>query len=73
LIAEGRADLHPRFTPTSQWDTAAGDAVLRAAGGRVVTMDGMLLAYGGRTPSGAMTENPPLIALGGVAFRPPAA
>ena len=35
LVAEGRADLYPRFGPTSEWDTAAGDAVLRAAGGRV--------------------------------------
>ncbi|MDT7934582.1 MAG: 3'(2'),5'-bisphosphate nucleotidase CysQ [Sphingomonadaceae bacterium] len=32
-LAEGRADLYPRFSPTSEWDTAAGDAILRAAGG----------------------------------------
>lgn len=46
LVAEGRADLYPRFGPTSEWDTAAGHAVLRAAGGRVHTFDGAELAYG---------------------------
>jgi 3'(2'), 5'-bisphosphate nucleotidase len=35
LVAEGKADLYPRFGPTSEWDTAAGHAVLRAAGGHV--------------------------------------
>lgn len=46
LLAEGVADLYPRFGRTMEWDTAAGDAVLRAAGG--VTMDsaGAPLAYG---------------------------
>ena len=33
VIAEGEADVYPRFAPTMEWDTAAGDAVLRAAGG----------------------------------------
>ena len=33
LVAEGQADVYPRFGPTMEWDTAAGDAVLRAAGG----------------------------------------
>ena len=32
LVAEGRADVYPRFAPTMEWDTAAGDAVARAAG-----------------------------------------
>lgn len=36
LIAEGEADLYPRFGPTSEWDTAAGQAVLEAAGGQVL-------------------------------------
>ncbi|MCW5695970.1 MAG: 3'(2'),5'-bisphosphate nucleotidase CysQ [Bauldia sp.] len=45
-VAEGRADLYPRLGPTSQWDTAAGDAVLRAAGGRVLRLDGTDLTYG---------------------------
>ncbi len=46
LVAEGTADIYPRMGPTMQWDTAAGDAVLRAAGGRVETLDGENLAYG---------------------------
>lgn len=36
LIAEGSADVYPRFAPTMEWDTAAGDAVVRAAGGETV-------------------------------------
>ena len=36
LIAEGRADLYPRLAPTSEWDTAAAQAVVEAAGGSVV-------------------------------------
>ncbi|MGB8816390.1 MAG: 3'(2'),5'-bisphosphate nucleotidase CysQ [Rhizobiaceae bacterium] len=48
LLAEGSADLYPRFSRTMEWDTAAGDAVLRAAGGRTETVDGQLLAYGKR-------------------------
>jgi 3'(2'), 5'-bisphosphate nucleotidase len=46
LIAEGRADIYPRFGPTNEWDTAAGQAVLEAAGGEVVTTDGRPLIYG---------------------------
>jgi len=46
LLAEGSADLYPRFGPTSEWDTAAGEAVLLAAGGRMARPDGRLLAYG---------------------------
>ena len=45
-LAEGSADFYPRLAPTSEWDTAAGDAILRAAGGRVTTLDGRPLAYG---------------------------
>ena len=45
LIAAGKADLYPRFGPTSEWDTAAGHAVVRAAGGRVHTFDGAELRY----------------------------
>lgn len=45
-IAEGIADLYPRFGPTMEWDTAAGHAVLLAAGGSVVTVDGPPLGYG---------------------------
>ena len=46
LLAEGLADVYPRFGRTMEWDTAAGDAVLRAAGGAVRTLDGALLRYG---------------------------
>ncbi len=45
LIAEGRADLYPRFGPTSEWDTAAGQALLEAAGGQVTRLDGHRLRY----------------------------
>ncbi|MCX7304843.1 MAG: 3'(2'),5'-bisphosphate nucleotidase CysQ [Hyphomicrobiales bacterium] len=48
LLACGEADLYPRFGRTMEWDTAAGDAVLRAAGGSTVTLDGAPLAYGKR-------------------------
>ena len=46
LLARGDAQLYPRFTPTSEWDTAAGQAVLEAAGGAVVTLDGQRMRYG---------------------------
>lgn len=45
-IAEGAADIYPRFGPTSQWDTAAGQCVLEAAGGSVTTMQGEPFLYG---------------------------
>jgi 3'(2'),5'-bisphosphate nucleotidase len=46
LVASGEADLYPRFGRTMEWDTAAGQAVLEAAGGRVETLDGAALTYG---------------------------
>jgi 3'(2'), 5'-bisphosphate nucleotidase len=45
LVAEGTADFYPRLGPTSEWDTAAAQAVVEAAGGRVVTLDGQPLRY----------------------------
>jgi 3'(2'), 5'-bisphosphate nucleotidase len=45
LVAEGRAELYPRFGPTSEWDTAAGQALLEAAGGHVTRVDGHRLRY----------------------------
>ena len=48
VVAEGRADIYPRLSPTSEWDTAAGHAVLLAAGGRVDGPDGAPLRYGKR-------------------------
>jgi 3'(2'), 5'-bisphosphate nucleotidase len=44
-VAEGLADVYPRFGPTSEWDTAAGHAILAAAGGRVEQFDGSPLLY----------------------------
>ncbi len=46
LLARGDAQLYPRFTPTCEWDTAAGQAVLEAAGGAVLTLDGAPMRYG---------------------------
>ena len=45
-IAKGDADVYPRFSPTMEWDTAAGDAILRFAGGRIRTLDRKILRYG---------------------------
>lgn len=45
MLAAGEADIYPRFSRTMQWDTAAGDAVLRAAGGMTCTLDGVPLVY----------------------------
>lgn len=63
LIAEGSADIYPRFGRTMEWDTAAGDAVLRAAGGMTFTLDGKPLLYGktGR-PDCADFSNPDFVA-----------
>lgn len=46
LVASGEADLYPRFGPLMDWDVAAGHAVLRAAGGDVMLLDGAPLPYG---------------------------
>ena len=46
LVAAGEADLYPRLGPTMEWDTAAGHAVLAAAGGKVLAPGGRPLAYG---------------------------
>ncbi|RQP23494.1 3'(2'),5'-bisphosphate nucleotidase CysQ [Piscinibacter terrae] len=59
LLAEGRADLYPRFGRTMEWDIAAGQAVLAAAGGSVRTMSGAALRYG--KPG---FENPDFVARG---------
>ena len=48
LVAAGEADLYPRFGRTMEWDTAAGHAVLLAAGGKVLNSDGQPLCYGKR-------------------------
>lgn len=46
LLAEGRGDFYPRFGPTMEWDTAAGEAILCAAGGAVLDIKGSPLIYG---------------------------
>ena len=48
ILAEGRADIYPRVGPTCEWDTAAGHAILLAAGGQCDGMDGQPLQYGKR-------------------------
>lgn len=59
-IAEGRMDVYPRFGPTSEWDTAAAQCVLEAAGGAVLRLDGAPLDYNGKDS----LLNPDFIALG---------
>lgn len=72
LMAAGKADLYPRMGPTMQWDTAAGDAVLRAAGGSVTDMEGHPLRYGPNGRAGAMAfANPWFVARGTGAKRNP--
>ena len=61
-LAEGVADIYPRFGRTMEWDTAAGQAVLTAAGGQVTDEHGGPFTYG--KPN---YENPPFIAWGGLA------
>lgn len=61
LVAAGDADLYPRFGPTMEWDTAAGHAVLAAAGGKLTTTDGDAFLYG-KTDF----RNPGFIAWGGL-------
>ena len=64
-IAEGGADVYPRFGPTMEWDTAAGDAVLRAAGGITCTPEGTPLRYG---KAGDGYRNGAFVAWGDAAF-----
>jgi 3'(2'), 5'-bisphosphate nucleotidase len=64
MLAEGMADVYPRFSRTMLWDTAAGDAVLRAAGGVTLNMAGNPLTYHvGANPENAL-DNPDFIAWG---------
>jgi 3'(2'), 5'-bisphosphate nucleotidase len=61
LVATGEADLYPRHGRTMEWDTAAGQAVLEAAGGSVKTLEGAPLSYG-KTDAGY--ANPYFVARG---------
>jgi len=60
LIAEGGADVYPRLSPTSEWDTAAAHAVVTAAGGTVCRLDGAPLEYNTREA----LLNPSFVAFG---------
>ena len=64
LLARGEADVYPRFGRTMEWDTAAGQAVLEAAGGHVRDLNGRELRYGK-----AGFVNPPFVACGVDAAR----
>jgi 3'(2'), 5'-bisphosphate nucleotidase len=61
LLARGKFDLYPRFGKSYEWDIAAGDAILRAAGGVIQTMEGAVMGYG---KPGFL--NPPFVARGRV-------
>jgi 3'(2'), 5'-bisphosphate nucleotidase len=63
-VAEGAADIYPRLSPTSEWDTAAAQAIVEAAGGCVLSMDGQPLRYG--KPD---VLNPAFVASSGSWFR----
>ena len=67
-IARGNADVYPRFGPTMEWDTAAGQAVLEAAGGHVVDAQGARFRYG-KTQDGL--RNPSFVAWGRSVLTPP--
>jgi 3'(2'), 5'-bisphosphate nucleotidase len=62
IIARGEADLYVRLGETGEWDTAAGQAILEAAGGVIGSLDGAPLLYG---KAGRGFINPAFIARGG--------
>ena len=64
-IAEGGIDLYPRFGPTSEWDTAAGQAIVEAAGGAVLDPRGRPLRYNQRDT----LLNGDFLAFGDIAVR----
>lgn len=59
LIAEGKLDLYPRFGLTGEWDTAAGQCILEAAGGKIVDLQGKVLQYNNKSNF----INPPFLAV----------
>jgi 3'(2'), 5'-bisphosphate nucleotidase len=59
-IAQGKADIYPRFGQTGEWDTAAGQCILEEAGGCLVDLDGQSLQYNAK----ASLINPPFVAIG---------
>lgn len=62
LVAEGKADAYVRYHPTMEWDTAAGQAIVEAAGGKIISVDGDDFLYGkkGRKNGGFIVYNPQL-------------
>lgn len=64
-VAEGAADFYPRLGPTSEWDTAAGQAVVEAAGGQVIGLNGLPLRYNQRDT----LLNPHFLAFGDTAIN----
>ncbi len=66
LIAAGEGDIYARLGETNEWDTAAGQAILEAAGGAVTTLDGNQLTYG-KVSQGYL--NPHFVAWGGAPFN----
>jgi 3'(2'), 5'-bisphosphate nucleotidase len=64
LVASGVADIYPRLGRTMQWDTAAGDAVVRAAGGTTFVRGASVLGYGPRQGGTHPFENPEFIVVG---------
>ncbi len=72
-VARGAADLYPRLGRTMEWDIAAGDAILRAAGGMVTTLDAAPMRYGKRDQANDSDfANPHFIAWGGLTPLPAA-
>lgn len=64
-MAQGLADIYPRFGPTSQWDTAAAQCVLETAGGAVTDLAGQPVRYGLERP----ILNPEFVALGDISLH----
>lgn len=64
LVAEGEADLYPRTVPTMEWDTAAAQCIVEAAGGRVTTLDGLPLRYNKES-----LRNPSIMTAGDLALN----
>ena len=63
-LVDGIGDIYPRFSPCSEWDVAAGDAIVHAAGGQLVGLDGLPLKYNFREK--LLSE--PFIAVGASSF-----
>jgi len=69
MLAEGGPSIYPRFSRTMMWDTAAGDAVLRAAGGRTLDCSGLPLTYAVKGDGEDALANPDFIAEGAMAVE----